>query len=88
MQSQVIRAGEAALTVWTLERFDSCVFAEMPCQLIRPGKLPRAALPHALVRLLSCVCSAVGFEVGAFGVNLITVCKVAAVNPSLLEGVR
>lgn len=84
----MIRAGEATLTVRALERFDSCVFAEMPCQLIRPGELPCAALPHALVRFLSCVGSAVGFEVRAFGIDFITASEVAAVNPSLLEGVR
>lgn len=83
----MIGAGEAALTVRTLEWFDSRVFAEMPRQLIRPGKLPCATLPHALVWFLSCVGSAVCFEVGAFGVHLITACEVTAVNPSLLEGV-
>lgn len=88
VQSQVIGTRKAALTVRTLEWFDSCVFAEMPRQLIRPSKLPCAALPHALVWFLSCVGSAVGFEVGALGVDFITACEVTAVNPSLLEGVR
>lgn len=54
VQSQVVRAGEAAFTVGALERFDSCVLAEVSRQLVRTGELPRAAFPHALVGFLSC----------------------------------
>lgn len=31
MQGEVVRTGEAAVTVWTLERFDSSMFSEMSC---------------------------------------------------------
>lgn len=34
VQSQVVRAGEAAFTVGALERFDSCVLAEVSRQLV------------------------------------------------------
>lgn len=71
VQSQVIRPREAALTIRTLEWFDSCVLAEMSRQFIGPGKLPCTAFPHALVRFFTCVRSAVGFEVGALGVHFI-----------------
>lgn len=54
MQSQVIRPREAALTIRTLEWFDSCVLAEMSRQFIGPGKLPCTAFPHALVRFFTC----------------------------------
>ena len=33
----------------------TCMFPVVPGQLIRPGKLPRAALPRALIRLLPSV---------------------------------
>lgn len=54
MQSQVVRAGEAAFAVRTLEGFDPCVLAEVSRQLVGPGELPRAAFPHALVGLFPC----------------------------------
>lgn len=54
VQSQVVRTGEAAFTVRALEWFDSCVLAEVSCQLIRTGELPGAAFPHALVGFLTC----------------------------------
>lgn len=50
----MVRTGEAAVTVWTLERFDASVFAEMSCQFIRPSKLPRAPFPCTFVGLFSC----------------------------------
>ena len=54
VQSQVVGTGEAALTVGALKRFDACVLAEVSRQFVRAGKLPCAALPHALVGLLAC----------------------------------
>lgn len=54
MQSQVVGAGEAALAVRTLERFDPRVLAVVSRQLIRAGELPCAAFPRALVGLLTC----------------------------------
>lgn len=53
VQSQVVRAGEAALAVRALERLDACVFSEVSRQFIRTSKLPCAAFPHALVRFLT-----------------------------------
>lgn len=87
MQSQVVGAGEAALAVGALERLDARVLAEVSRQLIRPGELPRAAFPHALVGLLSCVCPAMSLEVGALGVHLVAASEIAAVNPPFLQRV-
>lgn len=53
VQGEVIRAREGAITVRALERLYSCVFPKVTGQLIRAGKLPRTAFPHALVRFLS-----------------------------------
>lgn len=88
VQSQVVRAGEAAFTVGALERFDSCVLAEVSRQLVWTGKLPRAAFPHALVGFLTGVCPAVCFEVGALGVHFVTATEVTAVNSTLFQCVR
>lgn len=54
VQGQMIRTWEAAITIAALERFCSCVFAIMTCKLIAPCKSPFAALPRALVGLLTC----------------------------------
>lgn len=51
VQGQVVRSGEAAVTVCALKGLDPCVFPVMPRQLIRAGKLPRAAIPGAFVWL-------------------------------------
>lgn len=47
----MVRSGEASVTVCALEGFHSRVFPVMPRQLIRAGKLPRAAVPGAFVWL-------------------------------------
>lgn len=88
MQSQVVRAGEAAFTVGALERFHPCVLAEVSRQLVRTRELPRAAFPHALVGFLSGVRPAVCFEVGALGVHFVAAGEVAAVNSPLFQRVR
>ena len=54
VKSKVVGAGEAAVTVWTLERFDSSVFSEMSCEFIRPSKFPCASFPRAFVGFFSC----------------------------------
>lgn len=53
MQSQVIRAAEAAITVTALERFGSGVLAVVAGQFVGTGEPPFAALPGALVRFFS-----------------------------------
>lgn len=53
VQGQVVGPGKAAVTVRTLEWLHSRVFAVMPRQFVRTGKLPGAAFPGALVGLLS-----------------------------------
>lgn len=85
MQSQVVRTGEAAFTVGTLERFDPRMFTEVTGQLVRSGELPRASLPHALIGLLSCVCAAMGLQVRALGVDFVTAVEITAVDSSLLH---
>lgn len=54
VQGEVVRPGEGAVALSAAERFDSCVLAEMSGQLIGAGKTPSAALPGAVVGLLSC----------------------------------
>lgn len=54
MQGQVVGAGEAAVAVRALERFHTRVLPVVPRQLVRAGKLPRAAVPGALVWLFPC----------------------------------
>ena len=70
VQAQVITPGESSVTKVTFEGFAPGVFAVVPGQLIRSGKLPVTSLPAAEVRLLPGVSPLVGLEVTALGVNL------------------
>lgn len=54
VQGEVIAAREAPVAVPALERLGPGVFAIVPGQLVRAGESPLAALPAALVWLLSC----------------------------------
>ena len=63
VEREVITSTERPGTKFTLERLLTRVLAVVPRQLVRPGELPLAALPRALVRLLPRVRSLVGFEV-------------------------
>ena len=54
----------------TFEGFAAGVFAVMPSEFIRSGKLPVTSLPAAQVRLLPGVSPLVGLQVTALGVNL------------------
>ena len=80
VQGEVVAAREGTGAQVTLERFGPRVLAVMPGQLVGAGKLPAAALPRALVRLLARVGPLVGFEVGALGVDLVAGGKVALVH--------
>lgn len=84
VEGEVVRAGEAAVTVAAFERFNTGVFAVMPRQLVRASELPCAVIPRALVWLFTRVCTSVGFKMRALGVNLITALKLAPVNASSL----
>ena len=72
VQAQVITASKSSVTQMTLEGFAAGVFAMMPGELVRSGKLPVTSLPAAEVGLLPRVCPLVGLEVRALGVNLQT----------------
>ena len=85
VQGEVVAAREGTGTQVTLERFGPRVLAVMPGQLVGSGKLPAAALPRALVRLLARVGPLVGFEVGALGVDLVTSWKVTVVDFAPLQ---
>lgn len=54
VEGEVVRAGEAAVTVAAFEWFNTGVFAVMPCQLVRASELPCAVIPRALVWLFTC----------------------------------
>jgi hypothetical protein len=45
VERQVITSGKLPLTQMTLERLGTGVFAVVTSQLVRPGKLPTAAVP-------------------------------------------
>ena len=53
MQSQVVRAGERPLAQVALERPVARVLAEVAREFVGAGELPAAALPAAVVRLLT-----------------------------------
>lgn len=54
MEGKVVGAGEAAVTVWTLEGFDSSMFSEMSREFIRPSEFPCASFPCTFVGFFSC----------------------------------
>jgi len=54
VERQVIGPREAAIAVAALERLGTCVLAVVAGQLVAPRKPPFAAVPGALVRLLTC----------------------------------
>ena len=72
VQAQVITASKSSVAQMTLEGFTAGVFAMMPGELVRSGKLPVTSLPAAQVGLLPRVSPLVGLEVRALGVNLQT----------------
>ena len=80
VEGKMVAPRERPLTQVTLERFGPGVLAVMPCQLVRPRKLPPASLPGALIGLLSRMGPLVGFEVRALGVYFVTGGEVAMVN--------
>lgn len=53
VQGQVVRSGEGAVALGAAERLDPRVLAEVSGQLIGAGEAPGAALPGAVVRLLT-----------------------------------
>lgn len=61
VQRQVVGAGEAAVAHPALERLGTRVLPVVAGQLVRPSKPPVAALPVALVGLLTCMSPQVSF---------------------------
>lgn len=88
VEGKVVGAREASVTVRTLERFDSSVFAEMSCEFIRPSELPCAAFPGAFVGLFSCMSSSVCFQVRALSVDFVASVVVTSVYPPFPLGIR
>ena len=60
VQRQVVRPRERPRAEVTLERLEARVLSVVPGQFVRPSILPLAALPRALVRLLTRVGPLVG----------------------------
>ena len=87
VKREVVAAAERPGTEFTLERLLTRVLAVVPRQLVRPGELPLAALPRALVRLLPCVRPLVGFEVRTLRVDLVAVGEITLMDFSLLQTV-
>ena len=84
VQGQVVAAGERPRAEVALEGLRPRVLAVVPRQLVGAGKLPAAAVPGALVRLLARVRPLVRLEVRALRVDLPAVREEAAVNPLLV----
>lgn len=61
VQRQVVGAGEAAVAHPALERLGARVLPVVAGQLVRPGEPPVAAVPVALVGLLTCMSPQVSF---------------------------
>jgi len=76
----MVGPGKGSLTMRALEGLDASVLPHVPSQLVRPGKLPAAALPVALVGLLPRVGPLVRLEVGALRVHFAAARVAAAVN--------
>lgn len=53
VQGQVVRPGEAPITVGALEGLGARVFSVVSRQLVRPREPPLAAVPGAPVRLFT-----------------------------------
>lgn len=53
VQGQVVRPGKGTVALGAAERLDPRVFAEVSGQLVGAGEAPRAALPGAVVGLLT-----------------------------------
>ena len=85
VKRKVVRAGERPITVQAMERFGTCMLAEVPRQLIRAGKSPVAAFPVAGVRFFPGVGTLVSLEVRRFRVDLVTALEVAAMGSSPLH---
>ena len=71
VQGEVVGAAEGPFTQVALEGPVASVLAVVASQLVRPGKLPPATFPGAVVRLFARVCAQVGLEVRAFRVRLV-----------------
>ncbi len=87
VERKVIATAERPGTKFTLERLLTRVLAVVPCQLVRSGELPLAALPRALVRLLPRVSPLVGLEVRTLRVDLVAVGEITLMDFSLLQAV-
>lgn len=69
VQGEVVRPGERSVTALALERAVARVFSVVTCEFIGSGKLPPAAFPVTVIRLLACVGSQMRLEVRALGVG-------------------
>lgn len=88
VEGEVVGAGEGSLAQVALERPVSGVFPEVPCELVRPGELPAAAFPVAVIWLFTCVRPHVSFEVGALRVRFPASGKLAVVRRGTLPRPR
>ena len=80
VEGEVITARELPLAEMALEGLGTSVLPVVPRQLVRPGKLPAAPVPRALVRLLPRVGPLVRLQVRALCVHLVAAGKVAAMH--------
>lgn len=71
MQGQVVGTREGTLTQMALKGSVASVFPVVTSEFIRTCKLPAAALPRAMIRLLSGVGPKVSLEMRALGIRLV-----------------
>lgn len=65
----MVRPGEGSVTALALEGAVARVFSVVTSEFIRSGKLPPAAFPVTVIRLLTCVGSQMRLEMRALGVG-------------------
>lgn len=85
VQRQVVGAGEAAVAHPALERLGTRVLPVVAGQLVRPRKPPVAALPGALVGLLTRVSPQVSFQMRRLCINFSATGVITVVDASFLQ---
>lgn len=80
VQREVVASGEGALAQVALERSVAGMFTVVPRQLVRPGELPAASLPRAVVGFLASVRAEVSLQVRALRVGFRAAWVIAGVR--------
>lgn len=82
MQPEVVGAREAAVAVAAAKRLGTSVLTNVAGQLVGPSKAPFAFDPAALVRFFTGVGATMSLQMGALGVDFVTIGKLAIMHPA------